>query len=227
MLLGPLREILAGLVEGGEVLNLSPKLFIHCETCRDVRQKLLDIVGEFHRSKPESPGMSSEQLLEASRLKKDIFDCLVEKLVSQDGLVERKHCLALPEHKETFSDDEQQLLHSVESLFKARLFDPPGYEEVVEHTKADPEVIRKMFKILIEQEQLVRVDKDLFFHREAVEQARQILTSYINKEGGLESVKFKYLLNTTRKFAIPLLDYFDRIGVTRRSGYTRYLRVSN
>jgi selenocysteine-specific elongation factor len=224
MLPGPLKEILAALVDEGRILNLSPKLFVHRETCRDVRQKLLDIVGEFHHSKPESPGMSTEQLLEASRLKKDVFDGLLEKLVSQGGLVEKKHRLALPEHRETFSGDEQKLLSSVESLFKARPFDPPVYDEVVEHTKEDPEKIRKILKILLEQEQLVRVDKDLFFHREAVEQARRILTSYINKEGGLESVKFKYLLNTTRKFAIPLLDYFDRIGVTRRAGYTRYLK---
>ena len=47
----------------------------------------------------------------------------------------------------------------------------------------------------------------------------------IKKEGGLESVKFKYLLDTTRKFAIPLLDYFDRTGVTRRVGYTRHLKT--
>ena len=59
---------------------------------------------------------------------------------------------------------------------------------------------------MIEQEQLVRVDKDLLFHREAVERAQELLTEYIKKEGGLESVKFKYLLDTTRKFAIPLLD---------------------
>jgi len=71
----------------------------------------------------------------------------------------------------------------------------------------------------------VRVDNDLLFHREAIEQAREMLTTFIKKEGGLESVKFKYLLDTTRKFAIPLLDYFDRIGVTRRVGYTRLLRT--
>jgi len=220
----PLKEILAGLIGEGKVLNLSPKLFIHRDTCRDVQQKLLDIVDEFHRCKPESPGMSAEQLLETSRMKKDVFDGLLNMLVSQDKLVERKHRLALPEHQETFSDDEQKMLHIIESLFKTRPFNPPKYEEVVEHTKADSERIRKILKILIEQEQLVRVDKDLFFHRDAVEQARKLLTEYIRKEGGLESVKFKYLLNTTRKFAIPLLDYFDRIGVTRRSGYTRHLR---
>ena len=221
---GPLKEILAGLVAGGNILKLNPKLFIHRDTCRDVRQKLLDIVGEFHSSKPESPGLSTEQLHEASRLKKDVFDGLVEMLVSQGKLVERKHRLALPEHQETFSDDEQKMLRSIESLFKTRPFNPPKYEEVAELTRADPERIRKILKILIEQEQLIRVDKDLLFHREAVEQARETLVTYITEQGGLESVKFKYLLDTTRKFAIPLLDYFDRIGVTRRVGYTRLLK---
>jgi selenocysteine-specific elongation factor len=227
MLPGPLKEILAGLIEEGKVFNLSQKLFIHCDTCRDVQQRLLDIVDEFHHSRPESPGISSEQLLEASRLKKDVFDGILKLLISQDKLAERKHRLALPEHKEAFSDDEQKLLYRVESLFRDNPFSPPKYEEIVEHTKVDPEEISKTLKILLEHEQLVRVDKDLFFHHEAVEKARQILTSYIKKEGGLESVKFKYLLDTTRKYAIPLLDYFDHIGVTRRSGYTRYLRVSN
>jgi len=225
MLPGPLKEILAGLVEKGEVLNLSPKLFIHRDTCRDVQQKLLDIVGECHRSKPESPGLSSEQLHEASRLKKDVFDGLVKMLVSQGKLVERKHRLALPEHQEMFSDDEQKMLRSIESLFKTRPFNPPRLDEVTRGIAAKPEDVQKALKILIEQEQLVRVDKDLFFHREAVDRARELMTEYIKKEGGLESVKFKYLLNTTRKFAIPLLDYFDRIGVTRRVGYTRLLRT--
>ena len=225
MLPEPLKEILDGLVDGGEVLNLSPKLFMHFDTFHNVRQKLLDIVGEFHRSKPESPGISSEQLLETSRLKKDVFDGLVKLLVSESKLVERKHRLALPGHQETFSDDEQKMLRSIESLYKNRPFNPPKPDEVTADIAAKAEDVQKALKILIEQELLVRVDKDLLFHREAVERARELLTEYIRKEGGLESVKFKYLLDTSRKFAIPLLDYFDRIGVTRRSGYTRYLKT--
>jgi len=63
------------------------------------------------------------------------------------------------------------------------------------------------------------------FHRDAVERAGQALRSHIEREGRLESVEFKYLLDTTRKFAIPLLDYFDRVGVIRRVGNTRYLKT--
>ena len=62
-----LKVILAGLAGEGKVLSLNSKLFIHRDTCRDVQQKLLDIVNKFHVAKSESPGINSDQLLEASR----------------------------------------------------------------------------------------------------------------------------------------------------------------
>ncbi|MHC4594506.1 MAG: SelB domain-containing protein [Planctomycetota bacterium] len=220
-----LKEILAELVRETKVLDLGPKLYIHADTADNVQQQLLDIVGDFHRDKPESPGLSIEQFYDVSRLKRNVFDGLVRLLISQSKLVERKHRLALPKHSETFSEDEQKLLENVESLFRDRPFNPPKCEEVLEHTAATPEKVQKILRILIEQERLIEVENNLLFHAEAIGRAKEILVSFINKEGRLESVKFKYLLNTTRKFAIPLLDYFDCIGVTRRAGYTRYLKT--
>ena len=221
----PLKNILTELIHQAKIIDLGSKLYIHTETSDIVQQRLLNIVSDFHNSKPESPGLTIEQFYEASQLKKDVFDSLLKRLVLEGKLVERKHRLALPEHHETFSEDEQDLLQNVESFFENRPFNPPKYEEVIEHTAEAPEKVQKILQILIEQERLVRVENNLLFHSEAIEQARRLLISFINKEGKLESVKFKYLLNTTRKYAIPLLDYFDRIGVTRRAGYTRYLKA--
>jgi len=220
-----LKKILAELVSETKVVDLGSKLYIHSDTADNVQQRLIEIISDFHRSKPESPGLSIEQFYDVSGLKKDVFDGIVKLLISQGKLVERKHRLALPEHSETFSEDEQKLLENVESLFIDRPFNPPKFEEVIEHTAANSEKVQKILRILLEQERLVRVENNLLFHTEAVERAKDILISFISKEGRLESVRFKYLLDTTRKFAIPLLDYFDRIGVTRRVGYTRYLKV--
>jgi len=225
MLPEPLRKILDDLVSEGKIIHLAHKLFAHRDTIGDLRQKILGIVANFHRDKPESPGLSAEQLLETSELRKDVFEGIANLMKSNGAIVERKNRLALPDHREMFSDAEQQLLAKVESLFKTQPFKPPKFDEIVKSAIATPEDVQKVLKILIEQEQLIRVDRGLLFHREAVERAKELLTDYINREGGLESVKFKYLLETTRKFAIPLLDYFDRIGVTRRVGYTRYLKV--
>jgi selenocysteine-specific elongation factor len=220
----PLTKILDELIKQKKIFDLSSKLYIHSDTHDAVQQKLLKILDDFHHNSPESPGLSVEQLYYASKLRKNVFDSLLKLMLAEGKLIERKHRLALPEHRETFSDDERNLLQSVEALFRNRPFNPPKLEEVTEQTKSDTEKVQKILKILIEQEHLVRVENDLLFHSDAVEKARELLISFIKKEGQLESVMFKYLLDTTRKFAIPLLDYFDRIGLTRRAGYTRYLK---
>ncbi|HSW02257.1 MAG TPA: selenocysteine-specific translation elongation factor [Sedimentisphaerales bacterium] len=258
----PLKELaplLAELAGEGRVLPLSAKVFIHVDTARRVRQHLLDIVGNFHRQRPESPGITREQFLTEflrgevpesrasgprlegetpsthagkmpatqgtpSPLKKEVFDALIERLRSEGKLVERKGCLALPEHREQFKDAEQQLLQNVETMFKSHPFDPPSLQEVAEKARTTPPQVQRVIRILSEQQRLVRVEQDLYFHAEAVAAAREKLVTYIKEHGGLESVQFKYVLDTTRKYAIPLLDYFDKIGVTRRMGYTRLLK---
>ncbi len=224
ILLTEIDGILGDLVKEGKVLSLDSKLFTHQETLLKIQQKLINVVTDFHNTSPESPGIALEQMLEISGLKKEVFDGILKRLVSEGKLVERKNRLALAEHIEKFSDYEQKLIQNVESLYKNQLFSPPDIPEVMEKTKVSQQEIRKILKILSEQQKLIRVENDMFFHNMAVEQARETLISYINQNAGLESVKFKYLLNTSRKFAIPLLDYFDKIGLTRRSGYTRYLR---
>jgi len=186
-----LREVLVQLVDNGRVIDLDAKLYIHSDTASDVQQRLLKIISDFHRARPESPGVSTEQFYEASQLRKDVFDSLVKLLISQGKLVERKHRLALSEHREKFSEDEQKLLTSVESLFMSRPFSPPQRQEVVELTATLPEKAEKILQILMEQERLVQVENNLLFHAEAIEKARQILVSFIKKEGKLESVKFK------------------------------------
>jgi selenocysteine-specific elongation factor len=62
----------------------------------------------------------------------------------------------------------------------------------------------------------------MLFHSDAVARAREIMAEHFRKEARLESVQFKYLLDTTRKYALPMLDYMDRLGVTRRVGNTRF-----
>jgi len=266
----PLKELaplLGELAGEGRILPLSAKSCIHADTAGQVRQRLLDILRDFHRQRPESPGITREQFLaeflrgeatvsRASRpgvsrasgsrlegetpsthagkmpathgtpspLKKEVFDALTERLRAEGKLVERKGCLALPEHREQFNDAEQQLLHNVETLFKSHPFDPPGPQEVASRARITPAQFQRALRILIEQQRLVRVEQDLYFHAEAVATARERLVAHIKENGGLESVKFKYILDTSRKYAIPLLDYFDKIGLTRRVGYTRLLK---
>jgi len=216
-------QILAGLQGRGRVWSLGGRLSVHADTAERLQQQLLTAVADFHHRQPESPGIRREVLFTESGMRKELFHGLIERMLSAGSLVERKGLLALPGHQEQFNEAERDLLARIESLYRMRPFNPPDPKEVAGGTgAAAPEVTRAM-RILVEQQRLVRIDQDLLFHSEAVAQARDRLIAYILQNGPLESVKFKYLLDTTRKYAIPMLDYFDKIGVTRRVGYTRYL----
>lgn len=219
-----LNEILDELIASDKVAKITSNLFIHCQTAAAIEDQLTDIGGDFHSKSPQSPGIPVAKFHELSHLQKNVFDGIVKSMISRDRLAERKSCLALPDYREKFTDAQQKLLTSVESLFIARPFNPPKLDEIAQHISVSPQEVQKTLQILIEQKQIVHVGNDVLFHQKTIAQAKQILTDYIEKEGQLESVKFKYLLDTTRKFAIPLLDYFDHIGVTNRANNTRYLK---
>ncbi len=221
-----LRSVLETLTREEKVIDLASGLHIHIETLRTAERRLLDTVEDFHRRSPASPGLASEALERSCDLRRPILRAVVERLLREGRLVERHHRLALPEHCSSLSDEDRALLDGVEALFRRQPFRPPVLEEVVEQTRAPREAVERALKTLTEHDRLVPVKPDLLFHTEAVDRAREQLVAFIRKEGGLESVKFKYLLDTSRKYAIPLLDYFDRTGLTRRVNNTRYLRSS-
>jgi selenocysteine-specific elongation factor len=216
-----LHEILADLRTQQTIFCLPAKLYVHRDTVAELAGQILAMVGDFHRQSPESPGLPLDQLRRTLSLDKPVFDDLMARLKNEGRLVEQNGRLALPEHRSTFRDEEARLLEAVESLFREQLFSPPGIDEVVRQSGATPEKVKRALGLLREHGRLVPVAEGLMFHQEAVDRARELLLDQIRKEGRLESVDFKYLLGTTRKFALPMLDYLDRLGLTRRVGNTR------
>jgi selenocysteine-specific elongation factor len=220
-----LREILKELVAAGRAALLAPGLYVHTETARQAEQRVAGLLGDFHKQSPQSPGMELDALVAASGMAKNVLESLLARLKAAGKTAERSGRFALATHRETFADKDRQAMERVEALFRERLFSPPGTAEAAAGARiSDPEAAR-IVRLLLEHQRLVQVTPDILFHAEAVERARAIVVDFIRKEGQMESVKMKYLLDTTRKFAIPMLDHLDRIGVTRAVGHTRYLRA--
>ncbi len=222
--LSQVTEILTTLQTQGLIQAIDGRQSIHGETLAKVQAQLTAAVRQFHQQQPTSPGIRPEALLAESGMAKEVFDAVTARMLASGALVDRKGLLALPGHQEQFNDAERELLTKVESLYQGRPFNPPEPQEVMAALRLAEGPVTRLLRILVEQQRLVRVEQDLFFHADAVAEAKARLIAHIQQNGGLESVKFKYLIDTTRKYAIPLLDYFDKIGVTRRVGYTRLLK---
>jgi len=220
---GRLQGMLAELTEAEKIFALTPGLYIHRDTASETAGRILEMVGDFHRRSPESPGLDLDSLRQTAEVDRAVLDGMVDRLKADGRLVEKSGRLATAEHRATFGQQDTEHLQAIEELFRQAAFHPPSAAEVAEKT-GGPDHAEKILRILTEHERLVPVAPGLLFHREAVDRAQEILIAHIRKEGELQSVDFKYLLDTTRKFAIPLLDYFDSVGTTRRKGNTRYLK---
>ena len=217
-----LKKILADLATQGKIIALSAGVYIHKDTAEEVKNRLVDVIGGYHKQSPSSPGITIDDLRQSAAIDKVVFDSLIGSLKSDGRIVESNQRLALPDHRSIFRDEDAKLLDAVELFFRDQAFHPPGIDEIVQKTAAKKEKVEKLIKILGEHGRIVEVEKGVLFHAEAVDRARQILLGHFQKEGRLESVQFKYLLDTTRKFALPMLDYLDRQGLTRRVGNTRF-----
>jgi selenocysteine-specific elongation factor len=219
------EEILAQLVREQKAIALNPALYLHVDTAARAKARILAALQAFHAQSPDSPGAAADQLRQAAGLEKVVADALIAQLKGEGRLVETAQRLATAAHRASFRGEDARQLEALESRFRQQAMNPPTAEELAAATGLAKPALDRLLKLLCEHGRLVRVADDLLFHREAIERARESLVAYLQKEGQLESVKFKYLLDTSRKYAIPLLDYFDRIGVTRRVGYTRYLKT--
>lgn len=207
-----------------KAIELAVGVYMHSDVAQQLEQQLLGLIAEHHKNTPQSPGINLESLCKMSGLEKMAFNSVLACLKGQSCIVERAHRFAMPSHRAIIPESHRVALEKAEALFLSRLFNPPDTDEIAQSLGVSKDKADAIVRMLIEYERLVIVEKDLFFHVEAVKKARELLQDFIKKEGMLESVKFKYILDTTRKYAIPLLDYFDRIGVTRSVGHTRHLR---
>ncbi len=219
-----MQEILADLAARQVIFSLAGKDYVHRDTAAEARQKILELVADFHRQSPESPGLPPEQLRQAMPIDKAVLDALLARLKERKPAGGAKPAAGPARTSQHLRRRGRQAVGDDRRRCSAtKPFSPPDAAEVASRTGTPPAKVAKMLGLLREHGRLVQVDAaGMLFHRDAVARAREILAEHFRKEGRLESVQFKYLLDTTRKFALPMLDYMDRLGLTRRVGNTRF-----
>jgi selenocysteine-specific elongation factor len=191
----------------------------------DLADRLLAVVGEFHRSQPLADGIPREEARERifARSHPHVFEMVLSELAAARRLIVRDR-LALPGHRLELSPEEERARTFIEAAYKRNGLKPPDAATLASEGKISPALVEKMTSLLLRQKVLARVDT-LVFHIDALNELKEeIRTLKSSAAGGRASVDvatFKERYGVTRKFAIPLLEWLDRERVTRRMGETR------
>ncbi|MFQ6130923.1 MAG: selenocysteine-specific translation elongation factor [Armatimonadota bacterium] len=219
-----LGAALEPLVAAGKVAEIGHRRDLcHVERLAPVRRSVLSLLADFHERQPLRLGMSRAEVEGELDVPEEVVGHLLTSLEAEGEIVREGRLCRLASHELELSAGQQQLLDRLERLYEGAGFATPSPAEAAQRVGSAESEAESAAALLCDRGILVEVEPGIVFHQQAVEKAKELLVEHIEQEGPLPSPTFRDLLGVTRKHAIPLLDYFDRIGLTTRVGNTRVL----
>ena len=219
------RALLDALQGHGRVVGIDREWFVHRESHDRISKQAVDALGAFHRAHPLRPGMSREELRgRAGGADEKVFGSVLASLEADGQVKAERDKVRLAAHEVRLDPEQQRLVDRLEQDFLVAEAAPPSPEEALARAGVAGDEEHELFQVLVEARTLVRVKESLFFHARALDAIQDKLVGLLRDRKDIGPGDIKDLLGISRKYAIPLLEYFDTRRVTTRVGERRVLR---
>lgn len=224
-------QVLETLRQRNRVTIISDKpewAVIHEHQFQGARASMLDFLNKFHRDHPMLWGIKKSELRERlfGKMNNTLFDAILETLLKEQRASSKNEIILLAGHEIRFMPHQQAIKNQVEQIYWQSEYVTPGWDEIVTEVTGKPKDIIDVVTGLIELGVLVEIkyyEKPAIFHKQHIDKAQEILVNYLKQHGEIRLGEFRKMINSTRKFATPILVYFDQIGVTERDEEIRRL----
>lgn len=158
------------------------------------------------------------------RITKDTLDYIIHLLVTEGIIYNKKEYVCSTQYKTTLSPKQEALKTTILHAIEVANTTPPSVAELSVITKASTKDVLTMLSYLCNEGLLVRVSQELYYSSERINEIQGLLLSFFSKNKVLTLADFKHLLGgISRKYIVPLLEYFDSVKFTRRENNTRSL----
>lgn len=224
-----LKKVLEAPISSRKVLVIDSERqwMIEAGVYKELLALIEETLADYHKENPLKPGLSKEEL--RSRLHRGLdqklFHFALNDLIKSNTIAQDQSFVRLAGHEVSLQDDAEKVREEMESYYeKAGLTAPTKKELLEKFSRYSQSLVRDVLDILVREHILIKISEDLYFHEGALEDLQRKLVSFIQKEGEIDAQGFKNMTGLTRKFSIPLLEYFDKIKLTIRVGDKRVLR---
>ncbi len=222
------RDAAAHLAAAGRlrVLAEQPLVVAAAEAFAKCAASLQEEIERFHKANPLLPGMSKEELRgrAAAVVRPELFRAALDHLVAAKQVALLGDLVQRAGRDISLQPEEARAKEQIEREFERAGLAVPHLAEVLAKLPVESGRAQKLLQLSLREKVLVKVADDLVFHRSALERLRGLLAGYKRERGErLPIAAFKELTGASRKYAIPLLEFLDREGVTRRVGDERVI----
>ncbi|MCP4622636.1 MAG: selenocysteine-specific translation factor, partial [bacterium] len=202
------------------------RIFIHQATFDTLKQLFTEHLTEYHGSNPLKAGMPKEELKSKFPLLTDakLFNQVLNQMIKSKAIVQEENTVRLESHRVSLGQDQADIRHKIIKTYQNGGLQPPFFREIIKDLEADPKRTQDVLMLLIEEGRIVKTKDDLYFDARAVDDLKTKLVDFLKSNGEITTPQFKEMTGVSRKFVIPLIEYFDTEKVTLRVGDSRKLR---
>ncbi len=208
-------------------IDSGPEHFLlHPTHWSGLRARAIAALLKSHAQEPDDPGPDVGRLrrMAIPEMPPVLWRALVAALVDERLIVRSGPWLHLPEHAVALSEADEVLARKLQPLIANGKFDPPWVRDLAAVSREPEERVRQVLRKSVTQGTVYQVVRDLFYDRECVGELAAIITRLAQDHGAVDAARYRDVLGLGRKRTVQILEFFDRVGYTRRVRGSHVLR---
>jgi selenocysteine-specific elongation factor len=223
-----LEQILQDLVAQKAIVQVDQdsRIFLPGSVLNQLQDEILQVLTAYHKGHPLKAGMTKEAV--KSKLPEALgpraFNLLIQELSRSNKVVQEKEVIRLSGHRVALEEDQKDVRQRIEQAYLESGLAPPYVRELVASLGRNSKGVEDVLSHMLEEGVVVKVKEGLYFHREVIEELKSRLVSFLRTHSEITTPQLKEVTGVTRKYMIPLIEYFDVTRVTIRVGDVRRLR---
>jgi selenocysteine-specific elongation factor len=210
------------------LVDRDSRIFMHTSSFQQLKQDLAGHLERYHKTNPLKAGMPKEELKTKlpPNLSPKLFNLLINQMLKDGEISVVEDTVHLASHTVALGADQEDIRDKIIKTYRQSGLQPPYFKELGKQLTADPARARDVLNLLVKEGRLVKVKEDLFFDTDAVTLLKQRLVEFLTVHGEISTPQFKEMTAASRKYVIPLIEFFDAQNFTIRIGDIRKLRKS-
>jgi selenocysteine-specific elongation factor len=223
-----IREALENLFSGKKafLLDSDDTTVISAYFAQQLEELITKNLTAYHKKNPLQEGISKEELKASLGhfISSKLFNMSMSSLNKKETIVSDKNNVRLSGHQVQLAGELDSLLQAIGKIYNEAGLTPPSLTDVVSKFKDQKAKAQSIINLMLKEGDLIKINEELCFASEALEKLRGDYKALLIKDGQATPASFKDLTGLSRKYIIPLLEYFDMSKLTVRVADHRILR---
>ncbi|MGI9570483.1 MAG: SelB C-terminal domain-containing protein, partial [Desulfobulbia bacterium] len=223
-----LENVLQGLLSKKILTQIDKesRIYIHHNCFEKLKNDTRRQLADYHKANALKPGMPKEELKSKfpPLLSSKLFNLTLNQMIKEKEIAQEENIIRLASHEVALGGKQADVKDKILKTYLNAGLEPPYFKELAKSLDTDAKRSREVLMHLVNQGTIVKVKEDLFFHSTAVNALKNKLVKFLETQAEITTPQFKEMTGVSRKYVIPLAEYFDSTNVTLRVGDVRKLR---